>query len=97
MRREAGWKLIQGQAIDAAFCSKRAVWTLNGNPHLDWLVTRTGFKLHLRRGYKPVSKPSISDMTFWQLRDELNDLEQRLSLAAGCRCNAFKRITGPTP
>ena len=27
-----------------------------------------------------VSKPSISDMTFWQLRDELNDLEQRLSL-----------------
>jgi lipopolysaccharide export system permease protein len=27
-----------------------------------------------------VSKPSISDMTFWQLRDELDDLEQRLNL-----------------
>jgi lipopolysaccharide export system permease protein len=30
-------------------------------------------------------KPKISDMTFWQLRDELNDLEQKLNLlpAAG--------------
>ena len=26
-------------------------------------------------------KPKISDMTFWQLRDELRDLEQRIGLA----------------
>ncbi len=28
-------------------------------------------------------KPSLSDMTFWQLRDELRDLEQRLGSAPG--------------
>ena len=28
-----------------------------------------------------VSKPSISDMTFWQLRDEMNDLERKLDLS----------------
>jgi lipopolysaccharide export system permease protein len=27
-----------------------------------------------------VSKPRISDMTFWQLRDELNDMERQLAL-----------------
>jgi lipopolysaccharide export system permease protein len=27
-----------------------------------------------------ISKPKISDMTFWQLQDELHDLEQRFSL-----------------
>jgi lipopolysaccharide export system permease protein len=27
-----------------------------------------------------ISKPKISDMTFWQLQDELRDLEQRFSL-----------------
>ena len=27
-----------------------------------------------------ISKPKISDMTFWQLRDELRDLEQQISL-----------------
>jgi lipopolysaccharide export system permease protein len=27
-----------------------------------------------------VSKPSISDMTFWQLRDEMNDLKRKLDL-----------------
>jgi len=38
------------------------------------------------------SKPSISDMTFWQLRAELADLDQKLGLAPAAATNSVKRL-----
>jgi lipopolysaccharide export system permease protein len=35
-----------------------------------------------------ISKPKISDMTFWQLRDELADLEQKLALPPPAATNS---------
>jgi lipopolysaccharide export system permease protein len=54
--------------------------TLNGSH-----VGITSFPLltlnfDLNAATNQISKPKISDMTFWQLQDELRDLEQRFSL-----------------
>jgi lipopolysaccharide export system permease protein len=38
-------------------------------------------------------KPGISDMTFWQLRDELADLDKKLGLAPPAATNSIERLT----
>jgi lipopolysaccharide export system permease protein len=38
-------------------------------------------------------KPAISDMTFWQLRDELADLDQKLGLPPPAATNSIERLT----
>jgi lipopolysaccharide export system permease protein len=37
-----------------------------------------------------ISKPRISDMTFWQLRDEMNDMERRLALPPAAATNSVE-------
>jgi lipopolysaccharide export system permease protein len=37
------------------------------------------FNLSMNAATNQISKPKISDMTFWQLRDEMRDLDQKLS------------------
>jgi len=38
-------------------------------------------------------KPGISDMTFWQLRDELADLDKKLGLPPAAATNSIERLT----
>jgi lipopolysaccharide export system permease protein len=49
-------------------------------PPVVWTLRKTQIPLPLNASAKQAGKPAISDMTFWQLRDELTDLNQQLSL-----------------
>jgi lipopolysaccharide export LptBFGC system permease protein LptF len=48
------------------------------------------YPLNSTGGTNKVFKPKISDMTFWQLRDELADLETKLSLPAPAATNSIQ-------
>jgi lipopolysaccharide export LptBFGC system permease protein LptF len=48
------------------------------------------YPLSLNAGTNKVFKPSISDMTFWQLRDELVDLDKKLGLPPDAATNSVQ-------
>ena len=48
------------------------------------------YPLSLDNGKKKVFKPGVSDMTFWQLRDELAYLEKQLSLPPEAATNSIQ-------
>jgi lipopolysaccharide export system permease protein len=54
--------------------------TLNGTHTTIGSSPELVLNFNLNAATNRVSKLSISDMTFWQLRDEMNDLKRRLDL-----------------
>ena len=48
------------------------------------------YPLSMNTGTNRVFKPRISDMTFWQLRDELADMEKKLSLPPAAATNSVQ-------
>jgi lipopolysaccharide export system permease protein len=48
------------------------------------------YPLSMNTGTNRVFKPRISDMTFWQLRDEMADLEKKLSLPPPAATNSIQ-------
>ena len=48
------------------------------------------YPLSMNAGTNKVFKPSISDMTFWQLRDELADLDKKLGLPPDAATNSVQ-------
>ncbi len=48
------------------------------------------YPLNTTGGTNKVFKPKISDMTFWQLRDEMADLEKKLSLPPATATNSIQ-------
>jgi LPS export ABC transporter permease LptF len=50
----------------------------------EWPITPSG----INAATNQFTKPKISDMTFWQLQDEMRDLERRLSLPPAAATNS---------
>jgi lipopolysaccharide export system permease protein len=48
------------------------------------------YPLSMNTGTNRIFKPSIRDMTFWQLRDEMADLEKKLSLPPAAATNSVQ-------
>jgi lipopolysaccharide export system permease protein len=48
------------------------------------------YPLSMNAGTNKVFKPSISDMTFWQLRDEMADLDKKLGLPPDAATNSVQ-------
>jgi len=53
------------------------------DPQCHRFVARTYFNFDMNTATNQPGKPKIGDMTFWQLRDELRDLERRIGPATG--------------
>lgn len=51
------------------------------------------YTLSLTNSARRVFTPGISDMTFWQLRDELRDLDKKLGLPPPSATNTIERLT----
>jgi lipopolysaccharide export system permease protein len=50
------------------------------------------FNLNMDTGGARTFKPGISDMTFWQLRDELADLDNKLGMPPPAATNSIERL-----
>jgi lipopolysaccharide export system permease protein len=49
-------------------------------PPVVWMFRKTQIPVPLNASAQQAGKPAISDMTFWQLRDELDNLNRKLGL-----------------